>query len=75
LEHIVASVNQGHIVATMTSDHIIATLPLDTMVVFDTVVAFVIPLVALLSSAIMMWCEEHLWNLSVLQRVHLLSLV
>jgi hypothetical protein len=38
----------------MTSDHIIATLAMDIMVVFDTVVAFVIPLVALLLSALMM---------------------
>jgi hypothetical protein len=23
----------------------------------------------------MMWCEEHLWNVSVLERVHLYNLV
>jgi hypothetical protein len=41
----------------------------------DTVVAFGIPLVALLISSPMMWLEENLWNLKVLQRVHLSNLV
>jgi hypothetical protein len=34
-------------------------------------IPFVIPLVAMLMSVPMMWLEECLWSLSVLQRVHL----
>jgi hypothetical protein len=45
-------------------------MTLDTIVSFDTTVAFVIPLAALLTSP-MLWHKEHLWNFSVLQRVHL----
>jgi hypothetical protein len=37
--------------------------------------AFVVPLVALLMSKPMMWHEEHLWNVSVLQSTHLSNLV
>jgi hypothetical protein len=44
-------------------------------VVFDTTVVFIIVLVSLLTLLTMMWCEEHLWNLSVLQRVCQLNLV
>jgi hypothetical protein len=47
-------------------------MPLDTT---DANVAFGIPLVSMLMSMPMMWCEEHLWNFSVLQRVHLSNLV
>jgi hypothetical protein len=53
----------------MTSNHIIATMTL------DTIVAFVIRMVALLTSTPVMMREEHLWNLCVLQRVHLPNLV
>jgi hypothetical protein len=35
-------------VATVTSDHIVATMTLDIIIAFDTVVAYVIALVALL---------------------------
>jgi hypothetical protein len=59
----------------MTSGHFIVTMTLDTIVVFDSTVAFVIPLIALLTSMPVMWHEEHLWNFSVLQGVHLSSLV
>jgi hypothetical protein len=50
-------------------------MTLYTLVVFDTIVAFVISLVALLTSLYEMWREEHLLNHSVLQRVHLSNLV
>jgi hypothetical protein len=46
-------------------------MTLDTTVAFDTTVACVILLVALLMSLSMMWQKEHLWNFSVLQRVQL----
>jgi hypothetical protein len=49
--------------AEMTSEHIMATVTL------DGIVAFVIPMVALLTSLPMMCHVEHLWNFSVLQRV------
>jgi hypothetical protein len=39
------------------------------------IVVFVVPLVALLIARPIIWCEEHLWNVNVLQRVHLYSLV
>jgi hypothetical protein len=54
-----------YIVALATSDNI-------TRVALDTIVAFVIPLVALLTSPLM-WREEHLWNISVLQRARISS--
>jgi hypothetical protein len=44
----------------MISDHIIATITLDTTVEFYTTVAFVIALVAMLTSTPVMWREEHL---------------
>jgi hypothetical protein len=47
---------------------------LETIVVFDSIVAFVIPLVAPLILSPVMWREEHLWNFGVLQRVHLSNL-
>jgi hypothetical protein len=46
-----------------------------TIVAFDTVAAFVIPIVALLTSTPVTWSEGHLWNFSILQRVHLSKLV
>jgi hypothetical protein len=51
----------------------IAKMTLDTIVAFHTIVAFDIPLIALLTSSPVMWRKEHLWNFSVLQRVHALS--
>jgi hypothetical protein len=43
----------------MTLDHIV-TVTLDIFVAFDSIVAFVIPLVALLMSLLIMWHKEHL---------------
>jgi hypothetical protein len=62
LKHIVAKKTLVYIVLTVTLDHI---------------VTFVIALVALLTSSPMMWRKEHLWNVSVLQRVglHLSNLI
>jgi hypothetical protein len=57
-----------HTAATMTSAHITATIFLNNIVAFGIIVAFIIPLVALLTSSSVMWCEEHLQNFSVLQR-------
>jgi hypothetical protein len=50
-------------------------MTLDTIVTFDTIIAFGIPLVALLTSLPMIWHEEHLMNYGVLYRVHLFNLV
>jgi hypothetical protein len=58
----------------MILEHTFATATLDTIVAFDTIVALDIPLVALLTSPPVMWRKEHLWNFSVLQRVHLFNL-
>jgi hypothetical protein len=49
----------------MILDHIVA------LVILDTIVAFDIPLIALLMSLPMTWHMELLRNFSVLQRVHL----
>jgi hypothetical protein len=68
---------------TVASDHIIATMTL------NNIIAFVVPFKyewskstfplslhqRLLTSSPVMWLEEHLWNFSVLQRVHICSLV
>jgi hypothetical protein len=43
----------------VTLDHIVVAVTL------DTIVAFVIPLVAQLTSSLM-WCKERFWNFSVL---------
>jgi hypothetical protein len=55
----------------MTSDHIIATINLDSIVIFDIIVAFD----ALLTSSPVTWREKRLWNFSVLQTVHLFGLL
>jgi uncharacterized protein YqhQ len=47
----------------------------NTIVAFNIIVSFVIPLVALLMPLPMMWHKEHHWNFRVLQRVHLSTLV
>jgi hypothetical protein len=44
-------------IATITSDHIIAIIRLDVIVAFDSIVAFMIPLVALITSTPIMWRE------------------
>jgi hypothetical protein len=75
LAHIISSLTLVHIVATVTLDYIIATMALDHIIAFDTIVAFFIPLFALLTSSPMMWYKEHLWNISALQRVHFSNLV
>jgi hypothetical protein len=49
----------------MTLNRIVATMN------FDTSAEFIVLLVALLTSSLVMWREEHLWNFSVLQRVHI----
>jgi hypothetical protein len=43
----------------MTVNHIFET------VILDAFLAFIIPLVALLTSSPVMWCKEQLWNFSV----------
>jgi hypothetical protein len=53
----------------MNVDHIVGTMTL------NTIVAFVILLVALLTSFTVMWRKEHLWNFSVLPRVYVSNLV
>jgi hypothetical protein len=45
------------------------------MLPFDTIAAYFISLVALLMSSPVMWCEEHLWDISVLRRVYFSNLV
>jgi hypothetical protein len=59
-------------VATTTPDHTVATIALDTT--FASV-AFAIPLVALLTPSPVMWRKENFWNVGILQRVHLHTLV
>jgi hypothetical protein len=58
-------------VATMTLDRFIGTMILDIADVFNTNAAFIIPFVDLPTSPPAMWCEERIWNFSVLQRIHL----
>jgi uncharacterized membrane protein YagU involved in acid resistance len=59
----------------MVSYQIVAKITLETILAFDIVVTFVIPLVTLLTSSPVMWREEYLWNIGVLQRVHFSNLV
>jgi hypothetical protein len=47
----------------------------DVIVSFDTIVAFVIASVALLTSSPVMWRGKHLWIFSVLKTVHFSNLV
>jgi hypothetical protein len=49
-------------VTTVILDHIV-TLALDIIVAFNTVIEFVIPLVALLTSLPVRRTKEYLWNL------------
>jgi hypothetical protein len=49
-----------HIVATVTLEHIGATKTLNTIVVFDIIVASIIPLVSLPMLSPIMWRKEHL---------------
>jgi hypothetical protein len=67
--HHIVSISLGHTVSTMTFDriaasmpldHIVATMTLDTIAAFDIIVAFDMPLVALLASSSVMWRKEHL---------------
>jgi hypothetical protein len=66
---IITTITSVRIAATVILDHIVATMTL------DTTVEFFIPFVALLTSLPVVWRKEHHWNLIVLQRVHLSSLV
>jgi hypothetical protein len=78
LEHTVATMTLVHIIVTMILNHNVGTMLLDhtvSSVPLDTIVPSVIPLVSLLISSPMKWHKEHLWNFSVLQRVHLSKLV
>jgi hypothetical protein len=74
VHRIVITVTLVYIV-TMTLNHIISTITSDNIVALDNIVAFVITLVALLTSSPVMCLKNHLWNFSVLHRVHLFSLV
>jgi hypothetical protein len=51
------------------------TLDIITTMTFDTTVAFVIPVVALLMSLLLLSCKEQIWTFSVVQMVHLSYLV
>jgi hypothetical protein len=61
--------------ATMTSDLLIEIMTLHTIVSYNTIETFVIPLVAKLTSSPTVWLQEYLWNFSVLQKVHTFYLV
>lgn len=50
-----------------TLDCTVSTVTLDDIVTFDTTVAFIIPLIALLMPSPQIWHKEHFWNFSVLQ--------
>jgi hypothetical protein len=64
-----------HIFTTVSLNHIVATITLDTIISLSVIIAFVIPLVALLTSLPAMWRKEHLWNFCVPQREHFSRLV
>jgi hypothetical protein len=69
LELIVAMAALIYIVTTIALYHIAVTVTL------DTIVAFVIHLIALLMLSPVMFHKEHLWNYNVLHTVHLSSLI
>jgi hypothetical protein len=80
LEHlwnfsVLKRIHLSNIVIKMTLNHSVAAVTLDTIVPFDTGVAFDISLVALLTSSTVMWRKEHLWNFTVLQRLHVSDFV
>jgi hypothetical protein len=62
------------IVTAMTLNHIVATLTLDIIVAY-TIVAFIIPLIALLTPSPVMRRKDHFWNFRILYRAHLSNLV
>jgi hypothetical protein len=73
--HIV-TITLDHIVTKVTLDHIVPKMILDTIVAVDTIVAFDIPMVTLLTSSLVMWRKELAWKFSVsTQRLHLSNLV
>jgi hypothetical protein len=41
---------------------LVATITLDTIVAYDTIIAFVIPIITMLTSSYSIWREEKLWN-------------
>jgi hypothetical protein len=57
---------EQHCCATMTSYHISARMAKDATMTSDHISATI---------TYVMWCETHLWNVSVLQRVHHTNLV
>jgi hypothetical protein len=57
----------AHTIETMTLVYMIATMALNINITFHTIVAFVSPIVALLTSMLIMWHKEHLWNFGILQ--------
>jgi hypothetical protein len=63
-----------HTVITMTSSTLLQ-VTLDIIIAFDTIFAFVILLVALLTSSPVMWRKERLWDFSILLTAHLSILV
>jgi hypothetical protein len=71
------SVRVFHHIVTMNSDHIQTTMTLDTFlkVTLDTIVTFVILMVALLGSSHVMWRRENFWNFGVIHKVHISNLV
>jgi hypothetical protein len=65
----------GHTIAAMVSDYSVATITLDKVVATDIIVAFIIPLIALLISSPVLWHTEHSSNFCVFQRVHHSNLI
>jgi hypothetical protein len=63
LEHIFATVALVNIVATVFLIHINSSVTMGIIVAFNIIVAFLIPLVIVLTSSRVKWREEHLWNL------------
>lgn len=59
LNRIVSTATLEHSVSKITLEHIIA-IGLDTIIVLDTIVAFIIPFIALLTSSPVVWREELL---------------
>jgi hypothetical protein len=59
----------------MTLDNIVASMALGNIVVFVTIVVFVILLVAFLTSSPVMWRTEQLCNFSLHKGVHLSKLI
>lgn len=63
-----------YIAPTMSSESTVGTINLLVIVSFDITIVFFIPLGALLKSQPMIWRKESLWNIYVIQRLHLSNL-